>query len=153
MSQELLQNVIDNAPKASVTDLERIVSFGCAILSPESSYPDFPVDSLNNIARIINNNPNIPVHNAIYRLYPYRTFLANDGIQGIQSLLQSLNIALPQDELVNQKIVAIKSSDGLNKCVGRLLITTKFHFFLLYFTNNFLHLNGKLCKDFFLTVR
>lgn len=118
--QELLQGVLDVAPRASLKDLEQIVSFGCAILSPDSSYPDFPVDSLKNIARIINNNPNIPVHNAIYRLYPYRTFLTNDGIQGIYTLLQTLNIPLPSEEGVSHQIIDIQPSDGLNKCVGGL---------------------------------
>lgn len=116
--QELLQGVIDNAPRAALKDLEQIVSFGCAILSPESSYPDFPVDSLNNIARIINNNPNIPIHNAIYRLYPYKTFLSNDGIQGIYTLLQTLNIPIPAEEGVSHQIIDIQPSVESNKCVG-----------------------------------
>lgn len=125
--QELLQGVIDNAPKAALKDLEQIVSFGCAVLSPESSYPDFPVDSLNNIARIINNNPNIPIHNAIYRLYPYRTFLTNDGIQGIYTLLKTLNIPLPAEEGVSHQIIDIQPSIVSNNCVGGL----NFQFFFL----------------------
>lgn len=123
-----MQGVIDVAPRVALKDLEQIVSFGCAVLSPESSYPDFPVDSLHNIARILNNNPNMPVHNAIYRLYPYRTFLTNDGIQGIYTLMQTLNIPLPTIEGVNHQIIDIQPSVESNKCVGGLNFTFFFFF-------------------------
>ncbi|KAJ6647144.1 von Willebrand factor A domain-containing protein 8 [Pseudolycoriella hygida] len=125
IAPELLQGVISNAPKAALNELEQIVSFGCAILSPESQYPDFPVDSLNNIARIIDNNPDIPVHDAIYRLYPYRTFLTNDGIQGIHTLLQTLKIPMPPEEGISHKIMDIQPSAELNKCVVKMNIAAK----------------------------
>lgn len=109
----MLNGLHDIAPNGNTEDLKKIVSFCYAILSSDKStitLPDFPADSLIQLGKIINHNPNMSVHNAIYRLYPYKSFLPKEGVQGVLTLLKSLNITIPPDEL-SQKIIDVESLD------------------------------------------
>lgn len=102
------------APAAQSDDLKQLAAFGFAVLSPESALPDFPIDNLQRVANILQHNPQLPVHSALYRLYPYAAFLPRDSIQGVRTLLQSLNIAVPSDDpaLLKQRIGAVtRASD------------------------------------------
>lgn len=103
---------------ASTEDLKRAVSFGLAILSPESTLPDFPIDNTHLMARIIHANPAIPVHNVIYRLYPYNSFLPLDSLNGMQTLLHSLDIPVPSEDVHKQRIVQVDRKDGEQECLG-----------------------------------
>lgn len=60
--------------------------------------PDFPAESLPTIAQILGNNPDIPVYDAIYQIYPYNQLLSAESRSGIHTLFQSLNISLPTEE-------------------------------------------------------
>lgn len=114
----MLNELHHYAPNATTLDLKQVVSFGCAVLSPDSTLPDFPMDSLRSIAKILENNPSMAVHDAIYRLYPYRLFLPKDSIQGILTLLSSLNISIPSDDAIHQqRIVGVEPSVS-HECVG-----------------------------------
>lgn len=119
--QEMLNDLHRCAPNAATLDLKQVVSFGCAVLSPDSTLPDFPMDSLRNIAKIFENNPSMPVHDAIYRLYPFRLFLPKDSIQGVLTLLSSLDISIPSDDAIHQqRIVGVEPSvsPSTHECVG-----------------------------------
>lgn len=59
--------------------------------------PDFPTDSLKNIAQIIQNNPNMPIYDAVHQIYPYNSLLSPHSVTGIESLFQSLKIPLPKE--------------------------------------------------------
>lgn len=136
----MLNELHQYTPRASTLDLKQIVSFGCAIVSPESTLPDFPVDSLKNIAKVIENNPSIPVHNAIYRLYPYKLFLPKDSVQGVLTLLNSLNITIPPEESHHKhRIVGTKSTaqvdtsgNTMNKNLTAIKCVGKFYFRFLF---------------------
>lgn len=118
--KELLNDMHQLTAGASTEDLKKAVSFGLAILSPESTLPDFPVDNMHQLARIIRANPAIPVHSAIYRLYPYNSFLPRDTLNGMQTLLHSLNIPVPPEgaSVHKQRIVQVDRKAGDAHCVG-----------------------------------
>lgn len=103
---------------ASTEDLKKAISFGLAVLSPESTLPDFPIDNSHLLARIIRANPSIPVHSAIYRLYPYNSFLPRDSLNGMQTLLHSLNIVVPHEDVHKQRIVQVDRKEGDSECLG-----------------------------------
>lgn len=116
--QELLQEMQSIAPNANVENLKRVASFGFAVLSSDtaSSLPDFPLDNLLNIARIMNNNPSMSVYSALYRVYPYKVFLQKDGIELVESLMKSLDINVPSKNYVKpQRISSV--SENLNNGV------------------------------------
>lgn len=62
------------------------------------------------MATILQHNPQLPVHSALYRLYPYAAFLPRDSIQGVSTLLASLNIAVPSDDpsLLRQRVGTVR---------------------------------------------
>lgn len=86
-------------PNINAEDLQKIVSFNLAIHSSDTPYaqdlPDFPTDSLRNIACVLQNNPNVPVHDAIYQIYPYSSLLSPQSISGLNALFDALKIATP----------------------------------------------------------
>lgn len=126
-SQEILNDMLQLTSGASTEDLKRAVSFGLAILSPESTLPDFPIDNTHLLARIIQANPAIPVHSAIYRLYPYNSFLPRDALNGMQTLLHSLNISVPPEDasVHKQRILEVERKQDHQECLGSLVIDTR----------------------------
>lgn len=116
--KELLNDLHQLTSGANTEDLKKVLSFGLAILSPESTLPDFPIDNTHLLARIIHANPEIPVHNAIYRLYPYNSFLPRDSLNGMQTLLHSLNISVPPGDVHKQRIVQVDRKECEHECVG-----------------------------------
>lgn len=97
--QELLKDLIIQVPNANADDLEKIASFSSALHSSDTPYaqdlPDFPADSLKNIACILQNNPNVPVYDAIYQIYPYNSLLTPQSISGLKTLFDALKISTP----------------------------------------------------------
>lgn len=88
-------------PTINADDLQKITSFSMAMHSYDTPYtqdlPDFPTESLATIAQIIDNNPDIAVHDAIYQIYPYNQLLSADSRSGIQTLFESLKIPRPDE--------------------------------------------------------
>lgn len=108
--QETLNELQRIAPNVRKLDLTQIASFGYAVISPDSSLPDFPMDSLRQLAFIMQNNPSMDVHSAIYRLYPYKLFLPKESIQGVLTLFTSLDISIiPRDQ--QQRIVSVNAKE------------------------------------------
>lgn len=124
MFQELLSELRDIAPNASEDNLTKIVSFSSAMHSTDIPYtqslPDFPTDSLKNIAQIIQNNPNMPIYDAVHQIYPYSSLLSAHSTTGIETLFQSLKIPLPQQQHSRKSIsntiekVERNTSDDVN---------------------------------------
>lgn len=86
-------------PNANADDLKKIASFSSALHSSDTPYaqnlPDFPTGSLKNVARILQNNPNVSVYDAIYQIYPYSSLLTPQSISGLSTLFDALKIATP----------------------------------------------------------
>lgn len=130
--QEALQQLENNAPNVDKNILEKIASFCYAIQSSETpltqSLPDFPSDSLKYIAQIIDNNPNLSILKAIYRLYPFNTFLSNESTSSIYTLFKELNIPI-RDYATQEKVANVTKSKNddnpsLNEYIGRSLSIT-----------------------------
>ena len=41
---------------------------------------------------MINNAPNLPLYDAIYRLYPYKSFLTKEGMGSVEDTLQNFQL-------------------------------------------------------------
>lgn len=93
--QELFAELREVAPKAKGDALTQILSFGTTLNSTDPNkliLPDFPIDGLQSIAKILNNNSNISIHDVLYRLYPYRILLPKDSIDNVFTLMKNLQI-------------------------------------------------------------
>lgn len=97
------------APQVRNESITKILSFSTGVLSSESvlSLPDFPADSLYKLAQMLENNKSMTEFAAIYRLYPYRTFLPKESIKSVVGLMESLDIAVPAEVKSQQKIVSV----------------------------------------------
>jgi von Willebrand factor A domain-containing protein 8 len=109
-SQEILSDLKESAPNVDGDSLVKLVSFCTALSKAEATtaaYPEFPVDSLKMAARILNNNPHLPVGEVIQRLYPYKLFLPRENWAVLESLFESFDIAVGSKG-VEQQIVAVE---------------------------------------------
>ena len=53
---------------------------------------DFPVENLPALVKLLNNAPNLPLYDAVYRLYPYKSFLAKEGMASVEDTLQNFQL-------------------------------------------------------------
>ena len=42
--------------------------------------------------KLLNNAPNLPLYDAVYRLYPYKSFLAKEGMASVEDTLQNFQL-------------------------------------------------------------
>ncbi|XP_037937936.1 von Willebrand factor A domain-containing protein 8 isoform X2 [Teleopsis dalmanni] len=112
---EMLIDLQQLAPEVPLDNLKKLISFGLGVQSADSSInlPDFPLDNLQLVARIMNANPKISVHDAIKHVYPYQTTLKKEAIVRIKDLLTSFEInSLPAEPI--KKINATKVAEDSN---------------------------------------
>ena len=73
-----------------------ISSFSAHTLVTEESHNlglcDFPIENLPALVKLINNAPNLPLYDAIYRLYPYKSFLTKEGMGSVEDTLQNFQL-------------------------------------------------------------
>ena len=73
-----------------------ISSFSAHTLVTEESHNlglcDFPIENLPTLVKLINNAPNLPLYDAIYRLYPYKSFLTKEGMGSVEDTLQNFQL-------------------------------------------------------------
>lgn len=109
--QELFTDLQKSVKTVNAEHLKRILSFGFAIQQADGkiSLPDFPLDSMYALVRIMANNSSMDAYQALNRLYPYRLLLPKEGIESVSNLFQSLNIDVPKEGGAggNQRIVSI----------------------------------------------
>lgn len=110
--------------------LEKVTDFAHSLnTSNETSVterlPDFPVENLKAIARIIKTNPTVSAFDLVHRLYPFDVFLPKDSQRGLRTLFDSLQISVPEasadgtflskwtkkSNRSEQKIVSVKGAD------------------------------------------
>lgn len=112
---EIFNQVRETSPNAPEESLKKIISFGFAISSSDSSasLPDFPLDNLVEVGKIISNNPSIAEYNAINLLYPSEIILTQSQKSSIKTLMDSLKIDTPKVQ--QQKIKSIQRSANFAK--------------------------------------
>ena len=89
---EVLQALGPNVPSQTIS---QILSFAHTLVTEESStmgLPDFPVDNLPSLISMLNNAPNMSPTHAIERLYPYKSFLTEDGIKSVEDTLTTFQL-------------------------------------------------------------
>ncbi|XP_061397314.1 von Willebrand factor A domain-containing protein 8-like [Musca vetustissima] len=92
--EEMLIDLRSKAANVPVENLKSLLSFGLAIQSADSAanLPDFPLDNVHLVAKMMNSNPNLTTYDALNRLYPYRSALKKEQQDRIKNLLKSFKI-------------------------------------------------------------
>ena len=89
---KVLQALGPNLPSEMVSQL---LSFAHTMVTEEShnlGLCDFPLENLPAIVSMLNNAPNIPLNDAVNRLYPYHSFLTKDGSTSVEDTLQTFEL-------------------------------------------------------------
>lgn len=81
--------------------LEKVVEFAHSLNSSNETttierLPDFPVENVQAIARIVETNPSALAFDLIHRLYPFDAFLSSDAQKSLRTLFNSLQIHVPE---------------------------------------------------------
>lgn len=110
---EVLRELHDVAPNLEASELQKLVSFGMAVLASDStsSLPDFPIDNLRSVAQMMDSNPAITVHEALLHLYPYKTLLPRESQDQITTLFDSLKIPITPHRPIKSIEVTKTDSD------------------------------------------
>ncbi|XP_067641687.1 von Willebrand factor A domain-containing protein 8 [Eurosta solidaginis] len=110
---EILNDLQHHAPNVSEEKLKNLISFGMAFQAAEQTdnLPDFALDNLHLIARMMQNNPHISVHDALTRIYPYQAAMKKEHIERIKTLLKSLKIDSVRSKPVKSISIA-KTKEG-----------------------------------------
>lgn len=103
---EMLTNLREACPECNAESLKKIVSFGCAVLTPESPLPDFPIENIVSLGKILENNIHAKEYDLINRLYPVQTLLPKDQSEAVLSLFASLKIEVPKSS-ARQRISSV----------------------------------------------
>ncbi|KAG8240059.1 hypothetical protein J437_LFUL019626 [Ladona fulva] len=99
-------------PNLDERKLSTLLSAAYAFLSPESvalSLPDFPADNLPVAANLLETFPAMSVYEALYRLYPYKCFLNQDGQKSVEEILKTFEI-FPNTDTASLKAVEVLDS-------------------------------------------
>ncbi|XP_054728562.1 von Willebrand factor A domain-containing protein 8 [Anastrepha obliqua] len=115
---EILIDLQHHAPNVPVENLKSLVSFGMAIQAAEQTdyLPDFPLDNLHLVAKMMQANPHISVHDAITRIYPYQASMKKEHIDRIKSLLKSFKI----DPVKSKPVKSISTTSTKNEAMPTL---------------------------------
>ena len=73
-----------------------MLSFAHTLVTDEShnlGLLDFPIENLPALVKMLNNAPNVPLYDAVNRLYPYKSFLPNEGTISVEGTLQTFQVA------------------------------------------------------------
>ncbi|KAM6986427.1 von Willebrand factor A domain-containing protein 8 [Aplochiton taeniatus] len=84
---ELLYTV---GPNVAAERVSQLLSFATTMCSQESanlSLPDFPVDNLPSVLRVLDTFPMLSSHQLVQRLYPYRSMLGKEGRTAVEGVL------------------------------------------------------------------
>lgn len=105
---EMFSQLQEQNPAAPAEVLKKILSFGFAVSSAnDTTLPDFPLDSIFELGKLLEANPNIPEYDLINRIYPASTILALNQKESIKTLMDSLNIEIPK-KASKQSIVEVE---------------------------------------------
>lgn len=114
---ECMESLTTKYPSIPQEKLTKLLSSVYALLSPESAaigLPDFPVDNLHIIAKLLENFPWLTVRDAFERIYPFNTFLPKEGKQAVEDILSSFNVT---EELQNTNLESVAFAIGTTQAV------------------------------------
>ena len=109
-------------PNLSQDVVSQVLSFAHTMLTEESSnlgLPDFPVENLPPLVSMLNNVPQMSVMDALLRLYPYKSFLPEEGCQSVEDTVA--NFSIPRDE--GKQVLAVDSVLASSEHPGRAQVT------------------------------
>lgn len=89
---KVLQSIGDNLPDETISQL---LSFAHTMTTEEShtlGLLDFPLENMPALIALLNKAPNVPLYDAINRLYPYKAFLPKEGIHSVEDTLQTFQL-------------------------------------------------------------
>lgn len=98
--KELMQSMQDEINNLPTHQISRILSFGTAVLTKESStlgLPDFPISNVHLLAKVLSISPDADVNNLVQRLYPYEVMLGKEGKTAVKGLLHKFDLSKGRD--------------------------------------------------------
>ncbi|XP_066591206.1 von Willebrand factor A domain-containing protein 8 [Prorops nasuta] len=114
MFTEQLEDLTKLAPNVNPNDLSRLLSCAHALRSKEASslgLPDFPLDNLNSAAILLDKLPSLSTFDVFYRFYPYKTFLAQEGRNAVEHILETFGVECEAEDKARGNC---KIENGLN---------------------------------------
>ncbi|XP_066993811.2 von Willebrand factor A domain-containing protein 8 [Anabrus simplex] len=99
--KEQLNELRSLAPELNPAQVSQLLSCCHALLSSESSslgLPDFPADSLPAAIKLLDSVPGLSGYDALYRLYPYQSFMGREGQEAVESVLNNFQLLRAKDQ-------------------------------------------------------
>ncbi|XP_050390689.1 von Willebrand factor A domain-containing protein 8 [Patella vulgata] len=96
--KELLENLQENIQNLPSERVSQILSFASTMLTTESTsmgLPDFPLDNLKHIIKVMDNVNGISSYEVLHRLYPYSSMLGVDGKTAVEDTLNKFELVDP----------------------------------------------------------
>ena len=72
-----------------------MLSFAHTLVTDEShnlGLLDFPIENVPALVEMLNQAPNVPLYDAVNRLYPYKSFLPQEGILSVEGTLKTFQL-------------------------------------------------------------
>ncbi|GFO07343.1 von Willebrand factor a domain-containing protein 8-like [Plakobranchus ocellatus] len=98
--KELYEELVSLAPNVPAERISQMLSFATTLLQKETSplgLPDFPLDNLPHVVKIMNSMPKCSDVELLHRIYPYTTMLGKDGKTAVEEAMDKFEIS-PQEE-------------------------------------------------------
>ncbi|KAK7868613.1 hypothetical protein R5R35_008422 [Gryllus longicercus] len=95
--------------------LSQLLSCAHALLTADAAalgLADFPADGLPAAARILENTPSLPDYDALYRLYPYKSFLSAEGQAAVENVLSTFQVLPRRSKSVSMNINNVTPKNG-----------------------------------------
>ncbi|GLG92294.1 Uncharacterized protein GBIM_00022, partial [Gryllus bimaculatus] len=95
--------------------LSQLLSCAHALLTADAAalgLADFPADGLPAAARILENTPSLPDYDALYRLYPYKSFLSAEGQAAVENVLSTFQVLPRHSKSVSMNINNVIPKNG-----------------------------------------
>ncbi|XP_077987566.1 von Willebrand factor A domain-containing protein 8-like [Glandiceps talaboti] len=93
--KDQLEVLYESGPGVSAERVSQVLSFATTLLTSESTslgLPDFPVEVLASVIKIMNTVPNTSVQKLMHRLYPYEFLLAKEGRTAVEDILKKFEL-------------------------------------------------------------
>ncbi|XP_071949792.1 von Willebrand factor A domain-containing protein 8-like [Antedon mediterranea] len=85
----------ESSPNLQSDKASQMLSFATTLISKESTslgLPDFPMDNLLSVIKILNSVPNASVQNVLEKLYPFHVMLAKEGRTAVVDMLKKFEL-------------------------------------------------------------
>ncbi|XP_012262209.2 von Willebrand factor A domain-containing protein 8 [Athalia rosae] len=93
--RDQLENLKAIAPGVDSVILSQLLSCCHALVTEDAvnlGLPDFPLENLSAVVKILDNFPALTPYDAFYRLYPYKLFLGKEGRDAVEDILKTFEI-------------------------------------------------------------